>query len=400
VQAISDETSAVRDGVVIAGGGLGAQRCAETLRRLGYEGRVRMVCAEAHLPYDRPPLSKQVLDSSAAEEAVGFRTGEWYATKAIELVRGIAASGLNAAAHSLALADGSALHYEQLVVATGSRPRTLDAFATHTNVSTLRTLEDARALRERLASGARLLIIGAGFIGQEVAAAARGAATEVTVIEAEPLPLHGLLGREIGEWLAELHRGEGVELLLGQTVAQIHGDASVEAVTLRDGRRVQTDHVLVAVGVVPQTDWIAAAGLASGAIRTDENGLSEQLPDVYAVGDAAASYNAFLGRHVAGGHWEAAARQGTSVAHSIAGALPPGPALASFWSDQYGTRIQYLGHAELADRVSIDGDRDARDFVAVYTRAELPVGALIVGRPTALPELRDRLRHITERTPA
>src|SRR3984893_10531795 len=212
-----------QDGVAIAGGGLAAQRCAEALRRLGYEGRGRRVCGESRLPYDRPPLSKQVLGDRAAEDTVAFRAPEWYEDKGIELLRGVGASGLDVTAHRLELADGSALQYEQLVIATGSRPRMLPAFARYENVSTLRTLEDSRALRELLEARSRLLIIGAGFIGQEVAAAARGAGVEVTVVEAEPLPLHGLLGREIGTWFARLHRGEGVDLVLGHTAAQIHG---------------------------------------------------------------------------------------------------------------------------------------------------------------------------------
>jgi NADPH-dependent 2,4-dienoyl-CoA reductase/sulfur reductase-like enzyme len=387
--------TAVGEGVVIAGGGLAAQRCAETLRRLGYEGRVRMVCAEAHLPYDRPPLSKEVLGDSAAEDSVGFRSAQWYDDKAIEPLLGVAASGLDAGAHRLELSDGGSLHYEQLVIATGSRPRMLPALARYENVRTLRTLEDSRAIRRLLEARERLLIIGAGFIGQEVAAAARGVGVEVTVIEAEPLPLHGLLGREIGEWFAKLHRGEGVELVLGHTAAQIHGEGRVDAVTLDDGRRVETDHVLVGIGVVPDLDWVVAAGLPGGGIPTDAGGRSE-LADVYAAGDAAAFFDAFLGRHALSGHWESAGRQGAAVANAIVGRPLPTPAVSSFWSDQYGTRIQYLGHAQLADSVTLDGDPEARDFVALYTRAGEPVAALVVGRPQALAELRDRLRYITE----
>jgi 3-phenylpropionate/trans-cinnamate dioxygenase ferredoxin reductase component len=360
---------------------------------------VRMVCAETHLPYDRPPLSKEVLGEAAAEDSVAYRSDAWYQDKGIELLRGVGASGLDATAHRLELADGSAVAYEQLVIATGSRPRMLPAFAPYENVSTLRTLEDSRAIRELLEARSRLLIIGAGFIGQEVAVAARGAGVEVTVIEAEQLPLRGLLGHEIGTWFAELHRGEGVELMLGHTATEIHGDGRVEAVTLDDGRRVETDHVLVGIGVVPATDWVASAGLPSGAIATDEGGRSE-LPDVYAAGDAAAFYDAFLGRHTPSGHWESAGRQGAAVANSIVGRRPAAAGLSSFWSDQYGVRIQYIGHAHLADSVSFEGDREERDFVAVYTRDGEAVAALIVGRPKALPEMRDRLSYITERTPA
>jgi NADPH-dependent 2,4-dienoyl-CoA reductase/sulfur reductase-like enzyme len=383
----------VSEGVVIAGGGLAAQRCAETLRRLGYEGRLRIVCAERHLPYDRPPLSKEALREEQA--SVGFRAEKWFEETAIEVLRGARASRLDAAAHRLELDGGESLGYEQLVIATGATPRMLPAFAGYGNVSTLRTLEDARALRELLKRARRLLIIGAGFIGQEVAAAARAHGTAVSVIEAEALPMHGLLGREIGGWLAQLHREEGVELVLGQTAAQIHGSDRVEEVTLEDGRRIAADHVLVAVGVSPELGWAADAGLPADGIPTDTGGRSE-LADVYAAGDAAAFHDPFLGRHALIGHWEAAGRQAAAVAHAILERPPPPPTLSSFWSEQYGVRINYVGHAALADAVEIDGDMAARDFVALYTRAGVPIAALAVGRPRALGELRERLSYMTE----
>ena len=387
------------DGVVIAGGGLAAQRCAETLRRLGYEGALRIVCGEAALPYNRPPLSKEVLAQEAAEEKVPFRPAEWFSDKAVETLLGVSAVGIDAVAHRLALAGGDVLGYEHLVIATGARPRTLPLLAGHDNVSTLRTLEDARALREVLASGARLLIVGAGFIGGEVAAAARAHGCAVTVVEAEPLPMHGLLGREVGGWFAALHREEGVELVLGRTVAQVHGSGRVEEVTLDDGSRIATDHVLVAIGVDPELGWAAAAGLGQAGIPVDAGGRSV-ISDVYAAGDVAAFPDPFLGRHALSGHWEASGRQGTAVAHAIAGAPVPPPALSSFWSDQYGLRINYLGHAPAADAVSFQGDPAAREFVATYTRAGRPVAALSVGRPQALGELRELLAYMTEPAPA
>jgi len=308
---------------------------------------------------------------------------------------GVAASGLDAEARTLALSDGSVLPYEQLVIATGARPRVLPAFAGHANVETLRTLEDSRRLRVLLESGGRLLIIGAGFIGQEVAAAARAHGVSVTVIESAPLPMHGLLGREIGSWFAAVHREEGVEIILGQSVAQVHGSGRVEEVTLDDGRRIATDHVLVAVGVDPDLGWVAQSGLPTGGIPVDAGGRSA-LPAVHAAGDAAAFHDAFLGRHALSGHWEAAGRQGTAVAHALVGSSPPPAALSSFWSDQYGMRINYLGHAALADAVAIDGDPAQRDFVATYTRGGRPIAALSVGRPQALGELRDLLAYMTE----
>jgi 3-phenylpropionate/trans-cinnamate dioxygenase ferredoxin reductase subunit len=385
------------DGVVIAGGGLAAQRVAETLRRVGYEGRIRMVSAERHLPYDRPPLSKEVLGDEGAEAQVGFRAPEWYAEKDVEVLLGAAASGLDGTRRRLALADGRVLGYDDLVIATGATPRMLPQFAPFANVSTLRTLEDSRLLREHLGSGGHLLVIGAGFIGLEVAAAARAAGADVTLVELERLPLLALLGEDLGRWFADLHAAAGVELLLGRTVAEIHGDGAIEAVTLDDGRRLATAHVLVGIGVRPDLGWLAGSGLPMDGIPADPGGRTS-LPNVYAAGDAAAWFDPYLGRHRLSGHWEAAGRQGAAVAHTIVGRDPAPAAISSFWSDQYGTRVQYLGHAPLADRVSIEGDPAARDFVAHFERDGELVAAVAVGRPKALPELRDRLSHLTERT--
>ena len=271
----------------------------------------------------------------------------------------------------------------------------LTPFAPYSNVSTLRTIEDSRRLRERLQSGERLLVVGAGFIGLEVAAAARAAGVEVTLVELERLPMLALLGEDIGRWFADLHTGEGVELILGRTVAQIEGEHAITAVTLDDGRRVPTDHVLIGIGVRPDLGWLAGSGLPLDGVPADASGRTS-LPNVYAAGDAAAFYNPYLGRHLLNGHWESAGRQGAAVANAIAGRPPAPPAVSSFWSDQFGTRVQYLGHAPLADSVTIDGDPGARDFVAHYERAGELVAAIAVGRPRALPGLRERLSHLTE----
>jgi 3-phenylpropionate/trans-cinnamate dioxygenase ferredoxin reductase subunit len=385
----------VDDGIVIAGGGLAAQRCAESLRRGEYAGRLRIVCAERHRPYDRPPLSKEMLRVGGEPESPEFHPEEWYAERNVELLLDVTAASLDADAHLLTLADGSTLGYDKLVIATGARPRMLPQFDGYSNVSTLRTLEDSRLLASLLAGESRLVVIGAGFIGQEVAAAARAAGAEVAVIELESLPLVGLLGPELGRWFAELHSGEGVELILGEVVSAISGQDRIESLTLSDGRSVACDHVLVGVGVVPDVGWLEAAGVPAGGVPTDASGRSE-LPDVFAAGDAAAVYDPFLARHVVSGHWEASSRQGIQVAGALLGREPAPAPLPSFWSDQYGTRIQYLGHAELADDVTIEGDTTARDFVAHYTLAGELVAALVVGRPRAVGELRQRLNHLRE----
>jgi NADPH-dependent 2,4-dienoyl-CoA reductase/sulfur reductase-like enzyme len=388
----------IDEGVLIVGGGLAAARCAEGLRRLGYDGRVRVLCGEAHLPYNRPPLSKELLDPAAEPELPALRAGDWYAERDIEIVLGSRASQLDPSAQRVTTEDGATLFYGKLVIATGSKPRMLSLFEGHANVSTLRTLEDSQVIRGVIAEQGKLAVIGAGFIGQEVAAAARAAGAAVTVIELEQLPLIGVLGADVAQWFADVHREEGVELLLGTQVSEIVGDGRIESLTLADGHRVDCDHVLVGIGVAPDVAWLESAGFTETGVPTDELGRTE-LPDVYAAGDVAAVYDPFLERHVLAGHWEAAARHGIQVATAILGRDAAPTPLSSFWTDQYGKRIQYLGHAELADNVSIDGDPAARDFVAQYTRGGELVGALIVGRPRAVGELRERLRYMTERTP-
>lgn len=383
-------------GVVIAGGGLAGQRCAETLRRCGYDGAIRMVCAERHLPYDRPALSKEVLGDENCERSLFFRSPAWYSEQAVELTLGVRAAKLDTVRRTLRLSDGTTLPYEHLLLATGARARRLALFEGYANVSTLRTLEDAGALRRALLPGARLLVVGAGFIGQEAAAAARRAGAEVTLVEPAQAPLISVLGPELGRWFADLHRSEGVDLRLGEQVLEVSGDGVVVSVTLSSGQRVSCDHVLLGVGVEPELEWLAGSGLDPRGVRTDTDGRTD-VPAVYAAGDAAATFDRVLERHVVGGHWEAAGRQGARAARAMLGLKAGRLSVASFWSDLYGTRVQYLGHAELAEEVCVEGDRDGRDFIATFTHEDRPVAVLLAGRPHALPEARGLLSQADER---
>jgi NADPH-dependent 2,4-dienoyl-CoA reductase/sulfur reductase-like enzyme len=372
-------------GVVIAGGGLAAQRAAETLRRGGYEGRIRMICAEAHRPYDRPPLSKAVLAGAASD--LSFRPAPWYRDQGVELLLGRRAARLDCRQRTVTLADGEALGYERLLIATGSRPRRLPVLDGFANVHAVRTLEDARGLRAALVAGGRPVIVGAGFVGQEVAAAAARAGVQSTLVEAADAPLQALLGASVGSWFAELHRSQGVEVLLSAQIAAAHGSGRVEALTLDDGRRLACDHVVVGIGVDPDLGWLAGSGLDPAGVVVDAAGRTA-APDVFAAGDAAASYDPALRRHVPGGHWESAGRQGVAAARAMLGHDARRSSHASFWSDLYDTRVQYLGHARLADATTIDGNPAERDFSVTFTRAGVPVGVLLVGRPDQLPHAR------------
>ena len=378
-------------GVLIVGGGLAAQRCAETLRRRGYEGAVRMVCAEPDSPYDRPPLSKELLGGAAEEDSVAYRPVWWYEEKGIELLLDTRAEALDSAARTVRLDSGAELGYEQLLIATGSAARELPFLKGFGNVHSLRTLADARRLREELAPGAHLAVVGAGFIGQEVAATARRLGLEVTMIEALDTPLAPILGAELGSWFAELHRGEGVRVLTGAMLESARGRGGrLEQLVLTGGERIACDAVVVGVGTAPATAWLAGSGLDEKGVRTDTAGRTA-LPGVFAAGDASVPFDPRFGNHARTEHWDAAAWQGTAVAKAMLGEYPGTPPLPSFWSDQYGLRVQYVGHAHHADAVAIEGDQAGRDFEAVFTRGEVPVAGLTVGRPRAIPALKRRI---------
>lgn len=338
------------DTIVIAGGGLAAQKCAETLRSRGFDGRIQMVCAEPVRPYDRPPLSKEAL-SSPSWSGSAFRSDAWYSDNDVELLLGTTATGV--VGRYLETSAGP-LRFDKLLIATGAAPRTLP-FG-----SCLRSVADARSLRERLTPGSRLAVVGAGFIGMEVAASARSLGVDVVLIDVMPAPLAGLLGPDVSRWLVGLHRDEGVEVVLGEGVAAPRR----RSLELVGGRRVACDHVVVGIGVVPGAAW-----------QTDR-------PDVFMAGDVTGSQ-----------HWDAAVRQAQAAARAMLGLDAPAPAIPSFWSDQYGLRIQYVGDASAADAVAWDGAPGARDFTAVYSREGRPVAALVVNRPRELPKLR---RLVTE----
>jgi 3-phenylpropionate/trans-cinnamate dioxygenase ferredoxin reductase component len=366
----------VTAGFVVVGGGLAGQRCIQTLRSRGYDGRLTLVGSEAHLPYDRPPLSKELLAGEAEPGEIELRPESWYAERDVELLLGRAAVDVRPREHRLVLDDGATLRYDRLLVATGSRPRRLGALDGACNVPVLRTRDESLALRDVLVPGARLAIVGGGFIGQEVAATARRFDVAVTIVEAAPLPLERMLGARLGRWLARMHAEEGVDVRLSTSVERVQGNGRVEALELAGGERVEADAVLVGIGIEPATGWLRGSGLGPGPVRVDAAGATN-VPDVLAAGD------------VAGGqHWDAAARQGVAAAHGMLGLEPPAPAPATFWSDQYGVRLQLVGSPAGHDRVDLHGDPASRAFHAVFRRAGRPVAGLAVGCPHELPRLR------------
>jgi 3-phenylpropionate/trans-cinnamate dioxygenase ferredoxin reductase subunit len=377
--------------IVIAGAGLVAQRACQALRRRGHDGPIVVVGDEATLPYDRPPLSKEHLTGAMEAGALALRPASWYADHGIELVLDDPVVGLDPQARRVGHASGAELGYDRLLVATGARPVELPGTAGYDNVHVLRSAADARRLGAALRPGTRLAIVGAGFIGQEVAASARSLGAEVTMIEAAPAPLHGLLGPRLGGWFAELHREEGVRVLLGEQVSGFRATgATLEACALADGTEVECDVLLVGVGVRPAAAWLEGSGLPADGVPVDAAGRTA-LPHVFAAGDVSRPIDPATGRPGRSDHWEAAVAQATAAAHGMLGLDAPAAPRPSFWSDQYGTRIQFAGDPRGADGLEIDGDPGERDFTALFTRDGIVRAGLLVGRPRALPALRAQL---------
>ncbi len=390
--------------VLIVGGGLAAQRCCQTLRRHGYDGRIAVLCEEPLGPYDRPPLSKAVLTDASQPPPQTLKPAAWYRTNAVELLPGAAALGLDPATQTVTFGSPGddesvgagrsleqrhgTLRYRQLVIATGSRPRRLRGLAPGAAVHELRSYTDALALRAKLREGeGPVVILGAGLIGLEVASAACALGREVSVIEAAAAPLARALPPRLGHWLATLHREHGIDMRMATSAQQISRRSRHVRLELSDAGKLRTDTLLIAIGTTPSTEWLADSGLGPGAIPTDAAGRTA-LPAIYAAGDIACRPDPHTQALTPSQHWEAAVRQGTTVAHTILGLPPPPAAPAMFWSDQHGKRIQLLGHAPADGQIELDGEPAAGPFVAWITDHGRPAGVMLVDRPDMVPQAR------------
>jgi 3-phenylpropionate/trans-cinnamate dioxygenase ferredoxin reductase component len=355
---VSDPSS-----VVIVGGGLAGAKTAEALREQGYSGPVTLLGAEALPPYERPPLSKGYLAGKSEFEAAVVHPLEWYAEKSIDLRSGVEAVALDRPAGEVVLGDGTRVDYGALVLATGSEPRRLPIpGADHALV--LRTRGDAEAIRSAFGSGRRLVIIGGGWIGLEVAAAACEAGTAVTVLEAAELPLLGVLGRDMAAVFADLHRAHGVDLRVGVSLTEI----TASGVRLADGSEVPADAVVMGVGVRPRTELAASGGLevdngvlVDGSLRTSD-------PAIFAVGDIANQQHPILRRRVRVEHWATALNQPAAAVGALLGHDVTYTALPYFFSDQYDLGMEYVGYApaDSYTQVVVRGDVSGREFVAFW----------------------------------
>jgi NADPH-dependent 2,4-dienoyl-CoA reductase/sulfur reductase-like enzyme len=361
--------------IVVVGASAAGLAAVETLRLEGYEGVLTLVGDEPHPPYDRPPLSKQVLAGEWDTQRLPLRAADRLDALALDMRLGTAAVALDPVTRTVTLGDGETLPYDAAVIATGVRPKRLTGEGSYV----LRTVDDALALRERITPGGRLIIVGAGFLGAEAAAVARGLGAEVTVLEPALVPLAHAVGEQVGHAIAQAHRDQGVDLRTGTGVKSVAKDG----VVLTDGRNLQADTVLVAVGSVPNTQWLEGSGLdLADGVLCDE--FCAAAPGVYAAGDVARWHNPRYGVAMRIEHRTNATEQGMAVARNIISPGKPEPfaPIPYFWSDQYDLRIQSYGYLRGHEEVDIvEGDVSQRAFLAAYRVGEHVAGVLCMGMP-------------------
>ena len=373
--------------VAVVGTSLAGLRAVETLRRQGYDGRLIWIGAEPHLPYDRPPLSKELLRGDWEATRIALRR-QGYDELELDLRLGCRATGLDPVARTLELAEGKRVRYDGLVIATGAMPRQLPATPALEGVHLLRSLDDSLAIRQELEKSPRVVVVGAGFIGAEVAASCRARGLEVTVIEPLPVPLMRGLGRAMGEVCAELHRSHGVDLRCGVGVEGLEGAGRIERVRLDDGRTLAADLVVVGIGVSPATEWLESSGLSLNDGVVCDATCATAAPGVVAAGDVARWYNPLFDESMRVEHWTNAVEQGVAAAMRLLAGPEAAETFANvplFWSDQYGVKIQFTGRMRPDDEFRlVHGSIEERRFVALYGRAGRLVGALAFNRPRHL----------------
>jgi 3-phenylpropionate/trans-cinnamate dioxygenase ferredoxin reductase subunit len=354
---------------VIIGAGLTAATAAQTLREEGFDGRIVLIGAESERPYERPPLSKGYLTGTAHQASLYVHEQGWYAEHTVELRLGHRVTGLDRAAHQVELDTGARLDYSKVLLATGALPRRLAvAGADLDGVHHLRALQDSARLRAAIRGGGRVVVVGAGWIGLETAAAARGYGCQVTVIEPQTAPLQAALGQQMGAFFAGVHRRHGVDLRLGRGVTQLRGPGQVRAVVTDDGDEIPADVVIVGVGARPCTELAEQAGLGvDNGIHVDEN-LRTTDPDVYAAGDVANAFHPRYGARIRVEHWANALHAGPAAARSMLGHNIVEDRIPYFFTDQYEIGMEYTGWFPPGgyDTLVTRGDLDADAFHAFW----------------------------------
>ncbi|MEU5045920.1 NAD(P)/FAD-dependent oxidoreductase [Streptomyces griseorubiginosus] len=383
--------------IAVVGTGVAGATAALTLRQEGFDGRILLVGEERHPPYRRPPLSKDLLKRALTPERLRLKPPTAWQELGIELRTGTKVTGI--ADGTLECSDGSRLPYDRLLLATGGRPRALPFTTGHDHVHTLRGLSDVPALRADLESGGPLLVIGAGLVGLEVAASARCAGLDVTVLEADAEPLRRVLPAHLRRAVLELHRAHGTRVLTGVALTRLARRDDMLVATAQDGRNWHAHTVLVAAGMRPDIELAARAGLEVGdGILVDTLGTTSD-PRIFAAGDVALYPDPVLGRRVRVAQWNHAQQQGATVARNMLGAGTPFTAVPWSWTDQYGVMLQIAGHCAHADSLTVQGDIAGFDFAALATANGRPVGAVAAGRPHDFLALRTVLDHVDDSPP-
>jgi 3-phenylpropionate/trans-cinnamate dioxygenase ferredoxin reductase subunit len=352
---------------VIVGASLAGARAADTLREEGFDGRIVLIGAERERPYERPPLSKDYLRGEVGREKVYVHEQGFYAEQDIELRLGRTATSLDTSSRELELDNGERLRYDRLLLTTGAEPRRLDIPGGELEgVLYLRSVRDSDALRARLDRGGSVVVVGAGWIGAEVAASARQRGLDVTVLDPASVPLERVLGAELGAVYRDIHTDHGVKMLLQTGVEAFEGDGSVERVLTSDGRKLECDFVVVGVGVQPRSGLAARAGIAvDNGILVDEQ-LKTSTPGVFAAGDVANAHHPFYGERIRVEHWANALNQGPAAARNMLGQGTAYERLPYFFSDQYDVGMEYSGYARSWERVVFRGDPATREFLAFW----------------------------------
>jgi NADPH-dependent 2,4-dienoyl-CoA reductase/sulfur reductase-like enzyme len=384
--------------ILVVGASVAGIRSATALRGYGYDGALTVLEAESEHPYDKPPLSKDMLVAGDEPSAVALVSGDELSRLGVDLRLGTAALGLDPYRQLVTTTNGE-FHYGSLIVATGVRPRTLPGADGLAGIYTLRQARDARALRAALPRVRQVVIIGAGFIGAEVAGAAKSYGCDVTIVEVQPVPLAHLLGNEVGAEVARLHALHNVAVHTGACVAGFIGSDHVEGIVLADGRHLPADLVVVGVGTQPAIEWLAGSGLpVANGLRCDESLRVSGFPNIYAAGDVALRRHPLYGAELRIEHWTNAGELGALAAATIVGAAAPAPQLPYVWSDQYGRRLQIIGRPLLGCLAWQYGGADQDRYVALYAdETGTAVGAVAIDDARSLMACR---RAIMQRRPS